>query len=124
VFYALMLLFGLPGVALQGVTDGRSIGAFAVIGLLAIWAGVCSVLGHNTLYEEEDEDGGRWRESLVPPGGARRRLLKRRRERERGKKPALDANFYRGTQGVTGVIVGVGFVVIGVLAALGAINVR
>lgn len=99
VVYALMLLFGLPAVALKGVTDGRSIGAFAVIGLLAIWAGVCSVLGHDTLYEEaEDARSGRRR------------------------KPVLDGTFYRGTQGVAGVLVGAAFVVIGVLAGLGVIE--
>ena len=100
VFYALLLVCGLPAIALKGVTDGRSMGAFALVGLIAIWAGICSVTGHDTLYEAEGRASTSGR-----------------------KRPALDAAFYRGTQGVAGVIVGAAFVVIGVLAAFGKIDI-
>ena len=119
------LLFAcfIPAILLRGATDGRSFGLIAVAGLIVIWAGVCSVLGHDTLVSDDDDADGGWRESLVPPGPARRYRLRKRRERA-GRKPVLDDTFWRGTQGVTGVIVGVGFVAVGVLAALGQIDIR
>ena len=96
VVYALLLVCFVAAVLLEDATDGRSLGLIAVAGLVTIWAGVCSVLGRDTLVEDD------------APGESR----------------ALDARFYRGTQGVGGVIVGAAFVVIGVLAATGTIDIR
>lgn len=129
VVYTLLFVCGGIAVGLQGITDGRSMAAFAVAGLVLIWAGVCSVLGRDSLHTEDEEQPP---DTLTPPGPLRR--LQRGREvllppgrahRPRKKsKPMFDANFHRGTQGVMGVMLGIGFVAVGTLAALGLIEMR